>query len=96
VAAACLSCGSLRRSIPRQAGTPRAEGTDARIPELIGRPKGATLPGIMRVGDRQAHSVRGFLSTPARKHGLKIEAAKTEAGGFFSLVAPIIVSTPNQ
>jgi hypothetical protein len=29
---------------------------------------------------RQAHSVRGFLSTAAKKHGLKIEPTKTEAG----------------
>jgi hypothetical protein len=28
----------------------------------------------------QAHSVRGFLSTAAKKHGLKIESTKTEAG----------------
>ena len=26
------------------------------------------------------HSVRGFLSTAAKKHGLKIESTKTEAG----------------
>ena len=28
----------------------------------------------------QAHSIRGFLSTAAKKHGLKIESAKTEVG----------------
>ena len=28
----------------------------------------------------QAHSVRGFLSTAAKKHGLKIESTKTESG----------------
>jgi hypothetical protein len=28
----------------------------------------------------QAHSVRGFMSTAAKKHNLKIESAKTEAG----------------
>jgi hypothetical protein len=27
-----------------------------------------------------AHSVRGFLSTAAKKHGLKTESTKTEAG----------------
>ena len=30
--------------------------------------------------DWQAHSVRGFLSTAAKKHGLKIESTKTESG----------------
>ena len=27
-----------------------------------------------------AHSVRGFLSTAAKKHSLQIESSKTEAG----------------
>jgi hypothetical protein len=28
----------------------------------------------------QAHSVRGFLSSAAKKHSVKIESSKTEAG----------------
>jgi hypothetical protein len=60
--------------------TPRAESKGARILEMIGRTKGATLAEIMKITDWQAHSVRGFLSTAAKKHKLKIESAKNEAG----------------
>jgi hypothetical protein len=30
--------------------------------------------------DWQAHSVRGFISTAAKKHNLKIESSKNETG----------------
>ena len=64
----------------KEASTPRGESKGAKILELIGRPKGVTLAEIMRVTAWQAHSVRGFLSTAAKKHSLKIESTKTEAG----------------
>jgi hypothetical protein len=64
----------------KETSTPRAESKGAKILELIGRPKGATLAEIQTATDWQAHSVRGFLSTAAKKHGLKIESTKTEAG----------------
>ena len=60
--------------------SPRAESKGAKILTLIGRPKGATLAEIQKATDWQAHSVRGFLSTAAKKHGLKIESTKAEGG----------------
>ena len=59
---------------------PRPERKGATILDLIGQAKGATFAEIQKSTDWQAHSVRGFLSTAAKKHGLKIESTKTEAG----------------
>jgi hypothetical protein len=62
------------------AKTPRAESKGARILALICRSKGATLAEIQKATGWQAHSVRGFLSTAAKKFGRKIESARNEAG----------------
>jgi hypothetical protein len=59
---------------------PSAESKGAKIVEMIGRAKGATLAEIMKATDWQAHSVRGFLSTAAKKNRIKIESAKNEGG----------------
>jgi hypothetical protein len=72
--------GKKAKPAAKEASTPRAESKGAKILELIGRPKGASLAEIMKTTAWQAHSVRGFLSTAAKKHDLKIESTKTESG----------------
>jgi len=60
--------------------TPRPESKGAKILEMIGRAKGATLAEIMKATEWQAHSVRGFISTAGKKHRVKIESSKNDAG----------------
>jgi len=64
----------------KKTSTPRAETKGAKILDMIGRAKGATLAEIMEATDWQAHSVRGFLSTASKKQGIKIESTKNESG----------------
>lgn len=64
----------------RKTAAPRAESKGARILDMIARAKGATLAEIMKAADWQAHSVRGFISTAGKKHGVKIESSKNDAG----------------
>jgi hypothetical protein len=64
----------------RAAAGPRAESKGAKVLKMLGHTNGATLAAIMKATDWQAHSVRGFLSTAAKKHKIDIESSKNEAG----------------
>ena len=72
--------GTKRAAKHQRKATPRSKGKGARILEMVGRAQGATLAEIMRSTGWQAHSVRGFLSTAARKCQIKIESSKSDAG----------------
>jgi hypothetical protein len=63
-----------------KASTPRAESKGAKIIDLLGKAKGATLAELMEATGWQAHSIRGFLSTAAKKQSLTIESTKSESG----------------
>jgi hypothetical protein len=71
---------AVKPTAAKKASAPRAESKGAKIIEMIGRAKGATLAEIMNAVQWQAHSVRGFISTAGKKHGIKIESMKNEAG----------------
>ena len=79
-----------KKSAKREAAkatTPRADSKGAKILAMIQRAKGATLAEIQKATDWQAHSVRGFLSTAAKKYGLKIESTKTESDRLYKIAS---------
>lgn len=45
--------------------------------------KGATLADLMAAAGWQAHSIRGFLSTAAKKQGITIESSRNKDGARF-------------
>ena len=71
----------------REPRKPRAESKGAMILDLLRRAKGATLTQITEATGWQAHSVRGFISTAGKKHNIKIESSKNEAGERTYLIA---------
>src|ERR1035438_6365045 len=61
------------KKAPKDAAKTRSGSKTEQILALIGRAKGATLAEIMEATQWQAHSVRGFISTAAKKHSINIE-----------------------
>jgi hypothetical protein len=62
-------------------GGVREGSKTATVLDLLKRPDGATLQGIMKATGWQAHSVRGFISgTLGKKMGLTVASVKEEDG----------------
>ena len=70
---------SARTQKSARSAKPRAESKGARILAMIGRSQGATLAEIQKATGWQAHSVRGFLSTAGKRHGIQIQSTKGES-----------------
>ena len=62
-----------KTSKPRKASKVRDE-----VVKLLSRAGGATLAELTKAFKWQAHSVRGFISVLASKHGFKIESFKVD------------------
>jgi hypothetical protein len=67
---------------PGKTGAKKAASAGVKVRDeavkLLSSEGGATLPELMKAFKWQAHSVRGFISILASKHGLKIESSKVD------------------
>lgn len=69
----------------KEAAAPKAESKGGTILALIARKGGATAAELQEATGWQAHSVRGFLSTAAKKGLAKIASARKDGVTTYSI-----------
>lgn len=66
----------VRAKTTRKAANKNHSKTD-QVLHLLGKPKGASIPDLMKATGWQAHSIRGFMSGNLKRKGHVIESEKT-------------------
>jgi hypothetical protein len=69
---------TLGRKQPKTSKHRKASTVRDEVVKLLSRTGGATLADLMKTFKWQAHSVRGFISVLASKHGFKIVSSKVD------------------
>lgn len=81
--------GPAKTPKEKAGNTTRSGSKQARLVELLRRPKGATIEELAAATDWQQHSVRGALSGALKKRlGFKINSSKEERGRVYRILGP--------